>query len=376
MKPLKIDQITYDKDGSPVLLENKPLDIPQVSEEEFTKRLHEISRTFKVIRDFKTGRAFEIAIVNEGELKNGAILMPSTMYSSLTQNIGNAIELAAQGAAAPNVARVYIAFPGNGGSDNLSRKDRHYLADTGRFTKDGEALESVLALVRALRAAGVNYNEIPIMISADMEAGRLGLGIIAAMPPDTVTSAYFHDLPGISPTVGAPYMTVMFEAQQQTQREGLKDDPDEPYRVNDRTKEEAKFFLSDIYPKMFPDISEGMKYRTRFLSTYLRALPNMRAYIRAFSQHNDLLVPERHAVLQDTLTALQRQKKIKITFHFGQDCSLNSILECRNFGPKIAEELSKTANQGNIRLFIYPGPCYFHTNNPSNRWALEKDALH
>src|SRR5438045_6285207 len=194
--------------------------------------------------------------------------MPSTMYSSLTQNIGNALELAAQGAAAPNTARVYIAFPGNGGSDNLSRNDRHYLADTGRFTKDGEALESVLALVRAL---GVNYKEIPIMISADIEAGRLGLGIMTALPPDTVTSAYFHDLPGISPTVGASYISVMFSAQQEAQREGLKEDPEEPYRVSDRTKQEAKFFLSDVYPKMFPDIREGMRYRTRFLSTYLRA---------------------------------------------------------------------------------------------------------
>jgi len=257
----------------------------------------------------------------------------------------------------------------------LGRKDRHYLAETGRFTKEGEALESVLALVRALRAFGVKYKEIPIMISADMEAGRLGLGIMAALPPNTVTSAYFHDLPGISPTVGAPYTTVMFESQQDIHREGLKEDPDEPYRVTDRTKEEGKFFLSDIYPKMFPDISKGMKYRMRFLSTYMRALPNIRAYVRAFSQYNDLQVPERHAVLQDTLTALQRQKQVKITFHFGQNCRLNSIMECKNFGQKIAEALSKTANHSNIRLFIYPGPCYFHTNKPSNRWALEKEAL-
>lgn len=181
---LQLEQITCHKDGDPVL-ESKTIEIPQITEEDFKERLREISRTYRIIRDNQTGRAFEMAIVNESQLNNGAILMPSTMFSSLTQNRGNAIELAAHGAANPHMARVYVAFPGNGGSDNLHRPDRRYLARTGRFTQDGSALESVSALVRVLENM-----EIPIKsISANVEGGRLGLGIMAALPPNTMTSA-------------------------------------------------------------------------------------------------------------------------------------------------------------------------------------------
>src|SRR5260370_2917600 len=148
---LKLEQIQYPANGKPAG-ESKPIEIeiPQINDEDFKTRLREIQETYGTIRDNRTGRAFEIAIVNKNQLKNGAILMPSTMFSSLTQNIGNAIELAAHGAATPEVARVYIAFPGNGKIDNLSRQDRQYLAHMGRFTQDGEALDSISALARAL----------------------------------------------------------------------------------------------------------------------------------------------------------------------------------------------------------------------------------
>src|SRR5207248_939665 len=136
--------IAYWEDGNPVpeekREEKRSMEIPQINDVDFKERLKEINETYQIIRDPITGHAFEMAIVNESQLKYGAILMSSTMFSSLTQNPGNAIELAAHGAATPNTARVYIAFPGNGGSDRLSRQDRQYLARTGRFTRDGKAI--------------------------------------------------------------------------------------------------------------------------------------------------------------------------------------------------------------------------------------------
>src|SRR5438034_7597391 len=128
---LQLDQITYREDGN-LSPEDKSteipriVEIPRINDGDFKERLKEINNTYQIIHDRQTGRAFEIAIVNESRLKYGAILMPSTMFSSLTQNPGNAIELAAHAAATPNTARVYIAFPGNGGSDSLSRQVRQY----------------------------------------------------------------------------------------------------------------------------------------------------------------------------------------------------------------------------------------------------------
>src|SRR5260370_29233966 len=91
----ELDQIRYPHDGE---LVTKNLEIPEITEEGYKQRLKEINETYKIIHDSRTGRAFEIAIVNKSSLANGAILMPSTMFSSLTQNVGNAVELAAHGA--------------------------------------------------------------------------------------------------------------------------------------------------------------------------------------------------------------------------------------------------------------------------------------
>ncbi|HEY7125057.1 MAG TPA: hypothetical protein VH540_13980 [Ktedonobacterales bacterium] len=144
---LKLEEITYRDDGNPHP-EEKSVEVAQISDEDFKERLKEIHETYQIIHDRKTGRTFEIAIVNKRQLQHGAILFASTMFSSLTQNLGNAIELAAHGTATPNTARAYIAFPGNGGSDSLSRRDRSYLARTGRFTRDGEAVESIINVHR------------------------------------------------------------------------------------------------------------------------------------------------------------------------------------------------------------------------------------
>lgn len=360
---LKVDQIIYGKNGETVI-KDKEIPIPQISDEDFKKRLEEINETYRIIRDSRTGRAIEIAIVNKSCLMNGAILMPSTMFSSLTQNSGNAVELAAQGAAIPDVARVYIAFPGNGGSDNLSKQDRQDLAHTGRFTKkNGLVLDSISALVSAL-----DDNDIPIKsISANVEGGRLGLGIMAALPTNSVTSVYFNGLPGISSLANETFNTAMI-------KEDLRDQPgrrlevdNEEYRVSDRRCEEAKASLPNLY--------RDVNYFPRLLRTYLRAFPNMRAYTKAFGAYDNLQLVDSHAVLQDTLVALKKQENAKVTFQFNEFSMLHNREECKEFGQKLTEALSKTSFQGSVQFFMYAGTLDFHTTSPSKRWAAEKYAL-
>jgi hypothetical protein len=368
---LELKQIQYPKNGKPVS-ESKDIEVPRINDEDFKTRLKEINETYRIIRDSRTGRAFEIAIVNKSRLMNGAILMPSTMFSSLTQNAGNAIELAAHGAAIPDIARVYIAFPGNGGSDNLSRQDRQHLAHTGRFTqKNGQALDSVSALVDAL-----DDNDIPIKsISANVEGGRLGLGIMAALPTNSVTSVYFNGLPGISSSENETFNTAMIKEDHRDQPERMLEVDREEYRVSDLMLQKAKSDLSDVYPKIYSNVRQGIKYGTRLLSTYLRALPNMRAYTKAFGAYDNLHSIDSHAVFQDTLAALKRQENARVTFQFSEFSMLHNREECEVFCQKLTEVLSNTSFQGSIQLFLYAGSLDFHTAFPSRRWAAEKYAL-
>lgn len=358
---LEFKQIRYPKDGEPVN-EYKNIEIPRITEKDYKDRLKEINETYRIIRDSRTGHAFEIAIVNASHVANGAILMPSTMFSSLTQNVGNAVELAAHGAALPEVARVYVAFPGNGGSDNLSRQDRQYLARTGRFThENGQPLDSISALVGAL-----DDHDIPIRsISANVEAGRLGPGLLAALPMKSITSVYLNGLPGISHD--EKFVPGMIDEDLSGQPERRLEDDDEEYRVSDRRCEEAKAILPKIY--------QGVSHGTRLLSTYFRAFPNQLAYTKAFSSHNDLQLTVSHAVFQDTLAALKRQENASITFQFGEFSKLHNLKMCEEFGQKLAEALCTTSYQGRMQLFIYPGGLDFHTAAPSRRWAVETSAL-
>lgn len=360
---LELTQIRYVEDGKPVF-EKRSLDNPQIAEEDYKNRLREINETYRIIRDSQTGRAFEIAIVNKSRLVNGAILMPSTMFSSLTQNVGNAVELAAHGAALPDVARVYIAFPGNGGSDNLSRQDRQYVAQTGRFTqKDGQPLDSLLAMTNAL-----NDNDIPIRsISANVEVGRFGLGIMAALRAQSVTSVYLNGLPGISPSADKKFIPTMIEEDHRGQSGRRSEDGKEEFKVSNHRCEEAKTLLPNIY--------QGVRHGSRLLGTYLRAFPNMQAYTKAFGSYNDLALIENHAVLQDSLAALKRQEHTIITFQFSEFSMLHDPEKCKEFGRKLAEALYATSYHGNMRLFLYPGSLDFHTTAPSRRWAIEKDTL-
>ena len=365
---LKLTQIRYPAEGQPIEEELLSLKICQIPDDKAYKaRLREINETYRTIRDKETGCAFEIAIVNEKQLKHGALLMPSTMFSSLTQNIGNAIELAAHGAVLPQVARVYVAFPGNGKSDDLRPSDRKYLRLKGRFTKDGEALASISALARALKQEGIAVTS----VSTNAEAGRFGLGILAALPPDTVTSVYLNGLPGVCPPPSGSYMATMMKIDVEDQKQRRIENLSEKYRVNDRTKREARLFMPKIYRR-------DLHYFFVLLSIYLRAMPNLFANILGFGrqEQSDLQFPKAHAVLQDMLVALKRQRRAKVSLQFGRLSELHRMDQCRDFCQFVAEELRRTVGQCDVQLLIDNiGTLDFHTNSPSKRWAAERYAL-
>src|SRR4051794_9107883 len=116
---LEISEVTFAPrvDGSyeprrPSVLQGIALD--EISQPDYIARLDQINETYQKLKHPITGEGIEVAVVNPEKLNENLILFPSTHFSSLTQNIGNAIELAARGAGRPNAAIAYVAYPGNG----------------------------------------------------------------------------------------------------------------------------------------------------------------------------------------------------------------------------------------------------------------------
>src|SRR5260370_24748501 len=235
----------------------------------------------------------------------------------------------------------------------------------GRFRQGGEALDSISALARALEQEGIAIKS----ISANAEAGRFGLGIMAALPPNTVTSVYLNGLPGVCPPPDRPYLVAMWEEDVEDQNKRREEDLKEKYKVNDRTIRETRSFLPKLYRRR-------IGYFFQLLPIYFRAMPNIRASTKGFSRHDDLQFTETHAALQDTLTALKRQNGAKVTFQFGKLSKLHRMDECQRFSQIVTEELRKASNQCSIQLLIDSvGSLDFHTDSPSKRWAAERCAL-
>ena len=95
--------------------------------------LEDINATFRVVTDEVTGQSFEIAVANQQATDDTVDAEISTFNSSISNNIGNAVEFAMHAASHPDRRRVYIASPGNGGSSHLSSAERRLVRDTGRL---------------------------------------------------------------------------------------------------------------------------------------------------------------------------------------------------------------------------------------------------
>src|SRR5712691_3534707 len=96
---------------------------PNINEEDYNRAIEDINRTFRVLKDPENGQQFEIAEANlQADPTSGVDAGLSTYSSSLTSNLGNAIELALRAASHPDRRRLYIASPGNGKTSYWSTK--------------------------------------------------------------------------------------------------------------------------------------------------------------------------------------------------------------------------------------------------------------
>src|SRR6266480_3213441 len=159
-----------------------------INEDAYNQAIEDINKTFRVLKDPETGQQFEIAEANlQADPTKGVDAGLSTFASSLTGNLGNAIELALRAASQPDHRRLYIASPGNGKTSYWSKKEQQYIRRTGRFTqKDGKALPTIAALKRVLDRGGYMITR----LSTDSAGGAYATALMRELPKGKVTYEY------------------------------------------------------------------------------------------------------------------------------------------------------------------------------------------
>ena len=368
-------KIFYNTEGPKCYSESSGLVLPDTSisdfdHGDFIEKLDEINDTWRIIEDPSTGRKFETAVVNQEKLGSETALVTSTSFSSLTQNAGNAVELAVHGAANPGMARVYVAFPGNGGSDSLDRDERKYLSQTGRFTRSriGQnptydfAISALSAMTRALDA----YSLSPNMITSDVEGGRFAIGAMSALEKNTIKGIYINGLTGISS--GSSYTREMV-GEDVRNRKSDDDSSVSEWGVNSELKKEAK--------KHIPNVYKGLEHTSLMTRTYADAIFNQLAYRKAFQGHDELDEPATHAVLRDIIPALVKQNAL-VTIQVNRYSKMHNRNHVIKFGRKVINllaEIPDVSREDRLQILIGEGTLDHHTKHPEQRWVAERFAL-
>jgi hypothetical protein len=351
------------------------LQSPQLDEDAYYKKLEDINSTFAIIRDPKTGLHFETGAVNPDKIQEQAVLFPSTHFSSLTHNVGNAIELALKGATNPNTAYIYVAYPGNGGSDNFPLEERGDFIKTSRFTKGyaynaegAQPTEIVQALARAVID---HYDTSPAHLSGDESGARLAIGLMSAFDENSVKDVYLNGPFGVADD--ASYVKSMLQEDlkgriDQRKKEKAQDESQERDYLSSESKAEAKSLMPAIY--------KGIKHRELVLKTYSTALlANWVTNSKAYGSNNSLDDLGSHALFNDTLAGLVRQETI-VTMQFNSE-GFHDLQSCIKLGELIMNQLPDElrSDKRGVELILGSGGQDVHTAEPANRMIHERRAL-
>ena len=341
---------------------------PVIDEEAYLEKLDEINETFRGLGN--GDQRVEIALVNQEAAGRELVLFPSTALSSLTQNPGNAIELAARGTANPNTAYLYVAFPGNGLSYSFGPNEQWYRFKTSRLTKGGgesgqpyQPLETVRGIARMLTL----HSLVPSHISADESGGRLGLALMAAFDKGAIKDAYLNGIPGILPRGSYAKEMAIEDAASRIKRRAISEA--QPGEVTPDRIRQAKARLPRIYNSLGQKANRlsSIVVRGWFYNSY----PNLR-----LNSNSDLAFPAEHAAIQDTLAALERQEAM-ITFQFNQASRLHDRDGCKSFGQLVMDLIppEQRSEKRGVRVLFGEGTLDQHTEQPLMRMMAERLAL-
>lgn len=378
MSEIQLSQIDYELVGGRYKPTSRTPDTlrglypPEIDYEDLRERLTEANDSYEVITG-STGRRYEVAVLNHAKLSSARILHPSTSFSSLYKNPGNALELALTATANPGAAYIYVASFGNYPSGHMDARDLHYVAKTGRYTTgDGSSdhpykpLESVTDMAETLAERGLA----PTHFSADVEAGRLALGLACAFESDSVDGLYLNGLDGISHSAKYASAKLSEDLRSRIRRRGIgSGQPGEltPFNIKDVKRQMPNVYsklgriahLAPLPVLLFPGDVKDKLYTTN-----------------GFRQHDNLDMLADHAVFQDLQAALRRQDTT-ITLQFNKNSAIHNDEDCVRLGELAMNAIPSTmrTEDRRVRVLVGEGGLDEHTDAPYGRTRVERYAF-
>jgi hypothetical protein len=338
---------------------------PDISRDNYYQALEDINRSFTVVADPEDdSKVFEIGRANlDAPLENGIDAEISTFTSSLSGNLGNAVEFAENAALHPDRQRIYIASLGNGRSSYWTDEEQRHIRETGRFTYSvGEPLPTLKSLARALNSSDFKVTR----FSTNSMGGAHATGLMAALPEGQVTHAYLKSRPNIShhpAKIAWGAAIVIGDALDDKKLDKASRDP---WKLTGEMIEDAEEKLPNLY-------SEAAENRYK---TFADKAASSHAFRKMLTDLTALSRGDGQPAAVDTVRALQQQPEALITHHLPLADRLYKDLPAeaiRYLLTTYALGGAAVANiaSGQIEALIMPGAHRDHTKYPHLRWATE-----
>lgn len=332
-----------------------------ISHEQYRLALGDINETWQVVQDDETGKTFEVAIANLGGIAaHGMDLEISTFSSSLSGNIGNAIELAMNSVAAGR-PRMYVASFGNGGSSYLDRNERKYTRETGRFIDEDGALPTIQALARTIERQDHKVTR----ISTRSSGGAHATALMAALPEGQITDAYLRSRPNICDHSDKPlFWAALLTSGDKVDSARYAKISTDPWRITAERKSEAH----DALPRLRSQEAVEQLARIERVNMVVKAWTDLLAFSRGGLERG-------HPAVYDTIVALRRQPAARIVHHipkydlhyFDPQADITTHLEeVHVMKPTYAKDIEAIVTAGH-----HTGQAF----HPGAAWAAEKFAF-
>ena len=373
MSAIQLERVRFEKTGDsfhPFPAEPvHGLHEPVVEYDSFVDRLAEANQTYDVIRG-EDGRTYETVILNAAMKHRGLVLKPSTSFSSILKNPANMLEVALAAAANPGVAYAYVASFGNFPTGHLSARDRKYIRNTGRYTTGHGVKNDPYRPIRGvydMAHALVDNGLTPTHIAADVEAGRVALGLMTALPKNSVSRVLLNGIDGVS--TSERYASAQFTENVRS-------------RVSRRGKNSSE--VGEISPVNIKDVKARMPnvYSGLGRITDIPPIPVFRfpldvrdkaQLIRPYSRYNELDQPYTHAIFNDMSAAMSHQMQAEMTMLFRSESALHDTQACVKLGKLVLTRLRE--DQSRIVVLGATGTLDQHTDAPREYAGIEQSVL-
>jgi hypothetical protein len=338
---------------------------PQINQDDYYQALEDINDTFTVIADpDDPSMVFEVAVANiDASQDDGIDAEMSTFTSSISGNVGNAVEFAENAALHPDRQRIYLASFGNGRSSYWSADEQRYVRENGRFTTDdGEALPTLESLARALKAS----DYIITRFSTNSMGGAYATGLMATLPEGQVDAAYLKSRPNISHHPLSVLWGLAMPIKDLIDDRRFAKESNDPWKLTSEKVKEAESLLPNVYSDAARNKHRSFAQKAASSHKIGKMLTDLKA----------LSLGEGNPAAQDTVRALQQQPEALITHHMPYADRLYDDLPADAIRYLTATyDLGKTVTTGQVEVLMMPGAHRDHTQYPGLRWAAEEYAF-